>query len=251
MVLCSINLCGELDFSDSNRRYFHLVGPGGGPGFDAKGVVMKQLVVAISVFCLVLTGCAKPAEEPPAVEEDAVVVEWERVLPGLMTETQKAQQELVLTATNALVAEMMGELMAALDAGDASAAIGVCREKAPTVGAHVSDQYGVKIGRTSHKLRNPANVAPAWADPYVKELVADPTYLAGPNGEMGALLPIQLKADCQMCHGPAEMIDDDIRAAIAEHYPDDQAVGFADGELRGWFWIEAPPGEIDPATTEM
>jgi hypothetical protein len=211
---------------------------------------MKQLVVTFSVCCLALIGCAKPAEEP-TVEQEKVVVEWERLLPGLMTETQKAQQELVLTATNALVSETMGELMAALDAGDAAEGINVCREKAPLVAAHVSEQYGVKIGRTSHRLRNPDNVAPHWAKTYIEDLVADPTYLAGPHGEMGALLPIQLKADCQMCHGPVEMIDDDILAAIAEHYPDDQAVGFADGELRGWFWVEAPPGEVDTATTEM
>jgi len=212
---------------------------------------MKQPVVTFAVCCLVLTGCAGPAEEPPMVEQGEVVVEWERLLPGLMTETQKAQQELVLTATNALVSETMGELMAALDAGDAAEAINVCREKAPLVAVHVSEQYGVRIGRTSQRLRNPDNVAPAWAQTYVEDLVADPTYLAGPDGEMGALLPIHLKADCQMCHGPAEMIDDDIKAAIAEHYPDDQAVGFADGELRGWFWVEAPPGEVEAAKTEM
>jgi len=211
---------------------------------------MKQLVVTFTMCCLVLIGCAKPAEEP-MVEQEKVVVEWERLLPGLMTETQKAQQELVLTATNALVSETMGELMAALDAGDAAEAINVCREKAPLVAVHVSEQYGVRIGRTSQRLRNPDNVAPPWAQTYVEDLVADPTYLAGPDGEMGALLPIHLKADCQMCHGPAEMIDDDIKAAIAEHYPDDQAVGFADGELRGWFWVEAPPGEVEATTTEM
>ena len=206
---------------------------------------MKRLAVAFMVCSLVFIGCAKPADEPPMVEQEVVIVEWERLLPGLMTDTQKAQQELVLTATNALVSELMGELMAALDAGDAAEAISVCREKAPTVAVHVSEQYGVKIGRTSHKLRNPANAAPAWAETYVQDLVADPTYLAGPSGEMGALLPIQLKSDCQMCHGPAEMIDNDIQAAIAEHYPDDAALGFAEGELRGWFWVEAPPGEAE------
>jgi len=212
---------------------------------------MKQIVVTLAVCGLVLVGCAKPAEEPPMVEQEVVVVEWERVLPGLMNETQKAQQELVLTATNVFVSEMMGELMAALDAGDPAAAIGVCREKAPSVAAQVSDQFGIRIGRTSNKLRNPANVAPAWAASYVEDMVADPTYLSGPNGEMGALLPIHLKADCQMCHGPAEMIDNDIQAAIAENYPDDKALGFAEGELRGWFWVEAPPGETDKETTEM
>ncbi len=211
---------------------------------------MKHLVVTCVALCLVLAGCARPAEEP-TVAEEATVVEWERVLPGLMTETQKAQQELMLTAVNALAAELMGELTAALDAGDASAAIGVCRVKAPLVAAHVTEMYGVEIGRTSYRLRNQANVAPSWADAYVADLVEDPTYVGGPNGELGALLPIRLRAECQMCHGPAEDIDEGIQAALAEHYPNDQAMGFAEGDLRGWFWIEAPPGEPEPAETEM
>ncbi len=179
------------------------------------------------------------------------VSEWEKVLPGLMTETQKAQQELILTATNALAAELMGELTAALDAGDASAAIAVCRKKAPTVAAHVTEVYGLEIGRTSYRLRNPANVAPSWADAYIADLVEDPTYVAGPNGELGALLPVRLRAECQMCHGPAEEIDEEIMAALAENYPDDQAVGFVEGDLRGWFWVEALPGEPEVEATEM
>jgi hypothetical protein len=99
-------------------------------------------------------------------------------------------------------------------------------------------------------LRNAANVAPEWAEPYVAEMAADPTYIAGPNGELGALLPIKLKAECQMCHGPAEEIDEAVMAAISESYPEDQAVGFVEGDLRGWFWVEAPPGEIDATEPE-
>ena len=209
--------------------------------------MMKRWTVVLVVFGLIVTGCAKPAEEP--VEEE-VVVAWEKVLPGLMTDTQKAQQELVATAVNALAAEMMAELTAALDAGDPSAGIAVCKEKAPGVAANVKETYGVNVGRTSHKLRNAANVAPEWADPYIAELAEDPTYLAGPNGELGALLPIKLKAECQMCHGPAEEIDESIMAAITEGYPDDQATGFVEGDLRGWFWVEAPPGEAEVEVEE-
>ena len=211
---------------------------------------MKRLMIACVAVCLALAGCARPAEETVVVEE-TTVVEWEKVLPGLMTETQKAQQELILTATNALAAELIGELTAALDAGDASAAIAVCREKAPTVAAHVTEVYGLEICRTSHQLRNPTNVAPSWADAYVADLVEDPTYVEGPNGELGALLPVRLRAECQMCHGSAEEIDEEIMAALAKYYPDDQAIGFAEGDLRGWFWVEAPPGEPEVETTEM
>jgi hypothetical protein len=119
------------------------------------------------------------------------------------------------------------------------------------VAVHINETYGVKIGRTSNKLRNPANVAPEWANPYIADLAGDPTYLVGPNGELGALLPIKLKAECQMCHGPVEGIDEGVMAAISEAYPDDQAVGFVEGDLRGWFWVEAPPGEPEVSATEM
>jgi len=146
---------------------------------------------------------------------------------------------------------MMGELMAALDSGDTDEAIGVCRSKAPAVSAQVAEQFGLKIGRTSHKLRNPDNAPPNWAEELVAAKVEEPAFLAGPKGEFGALLPIRLKPECQMCHGPAEQIDDEVKAAVAEHYPQDEAVGFAEGELRGWFWVEAPPGaeEVDSAVS--
>ena len=203
---------------------------------------MKLLSGIVLVLCLVSAGCAKPVEEPV---DEVAVAEWERVLPGLMSDVQKAQQELILTATNALASEMMGELSAALEKGGPAGGIGVCREKAPTVAAQVSSTYGIKIGRTSHKLRNPKNVAPEWAESYIADQVGDPTWIGGPNGELGALLPIRLKAECQMCHGPQETIDDEILAAIGEHYPDDQAVGFSEDELRGWFWVESPPEKAD------
>ncbi|MCU0233581.1 MAG: DUF3365 domain-containing protein [Thermoanaerobaculales bacterium] len=203
---------------------------------------MRLPLVIATAVCLVVSGCGKPGEEPVVVEETHAA-HWEKVLPGLMTETQKAQQELVLTATNALASELMGELTAALDQGGPAAGITVCREKAPQVAANVSETYGLRIGRTSHRLRNTANSGPAWSEAYVAGLEGEPTWVAGPNGELGALLPIRLRAECQMCHGPAEMIADEVMAAIRANYPEDQAVGFTEGELRGWFWVEVPPGE--------
>jgi hypothetical protein len=31
-----------------------------------------------------------------------------------------------------------------------------------------------------------------------------------------------------------------VKEALAEHYPEDQATGFQEGDLRGWFCIEVP-----------
>jgi len=202
---------------------------------------MNRLVVVCLALSLVIIGCSGEPETPPEVQVSAS--EWQMIAPPDMNETQHAQQELILSATNALASEMMGELTAALDSGSAEQAIGVCKTIAPSVAARISEQFGLEIGRTSHRLRNPDNLPPEWAESFVRDVVEEPTYVVGPGGELGALLPIRLKAECQMCHGPVETIDDDVMAAVKTSYPSDQAVGFAEGDLRGWFWIETPPGE--------
>jgi len=46
-----------------------------------------------------------------------------------------------------------------------------------------------------------------------------------------------------MCHGPEDTIPQDVKDAIGEHYPEDQATGFRKGDLRGWFWVEVPAAD--------
>jgi hypothetical protein len=31
-----------------------------------------------------------------------------------------------------------------------------------------------------------------------------------------------------------------VRAKVRSRYPHDRAVGFAEGEIRGWYWVEVP-----------
>lgn len=198
----------------------------------------------VLVILLVSLGCAREPE-PPVTEEPAATADWQLVAPEQMTDAQKAQHERCLAAVNSLASEMMGELMAALDSGGPAEGIAVCQGKAPEVAAQVASEYGLAIGRTSFALRNISNTAPMWAQDLVTERIGEPVYLAGPAGELGALLPIRLKAECQMCHGPAEQIADEVKAAIAENYPEDRATGFAAGDLRGWFWVEVPAGATE------
>ncbi|HOC43901.1 MAG TPA: DUF3365 domain-containing protein [Thermoanaerobaculales bacterium] len=205
---------------------------------------MRHLVIVVVGCCLVVAGCSRGPE--PASEVTAAV-EWQPVAAGDMTPAQQAQQELVATATNSMMAELLGELHAALDSGGGPAGIEACRLKAPEIAARVSEEYGVAIGRTSDRLRNPANTMPAWAVRTVADGIAEPTFLAGPGGELGAMLPIRLRAECEMCHGLAESIAEDIQRAIATFYPDDRAVGFVEGDLRGWIWVEVPRGEPETA----
>jgi hypothetical protein len=130
--------------------------------------------------------------------------------------------------------------MDAVAQGGPAAAIRVCKDEAPQIAREVGQQYGVSIGRTSFRLRNPNNTPPEWAIAMIEQRVEEPQFVELANNQLGALLPIKLQPVCLMCHGPAEQLGDDVRSELAKQYPDDQATGFADGDLRGWFWVEVP-----------
>ena len=49
---------------------------------------------------------------------------------------------------------------------------------------------------------------------------------------------IATEPGCLACHGA--QVAPAVRAAIAAHYPDDAATGFAVGDLRGGLWVEVP-----------
>jgi hypothetical protein len=140
---------------------------------------------------------------------------------------------------------MFGQLMATLmremgSAGPAGA-VRVCREAAPEIARSVSAQEDVRIGRTSWKLRNPANAAPEWAKSLLASKPEQARAAQGPEEVLGVTFPIRVASACLKCHGAPESIADDVREALVAAYPDDQATGFADGDLRGWFWVEVPP----------
>lgn len=144
-----------------------------------------------------------------------------------------------------LLAPFKSELQQALKAGMSRGpvqAIDACRMQAPGIAAGLSTG-GVSLGRTSHKLRNPDNVAPSWAKAILDDYLANPaereavtTVVA--DGRMGHVEPIIVQPLCLVCHG--ETMPPEVAQAISEMYPDDRATGFAVGDLRGIFWVEYP-----------
>ena len=160
----------------------------------------------------------------------------------------QAETETELAQGAQLLAPFKLELKATLDAGLAAGhveAIGSCQLKAPEIAAAHS-RAGVRVGRTSHRLRNPANVAPEWVEPILAAYVAEeaarsPRAVTLPNGRTGYTEPILIQPPCLTCHG--ETLDPAVTARIEELYPDDRAVGFRLDEFRGMFWLEFPSPE--------
>lgn len=165
---------------------------------------------------------------------------WVPVAEDALDGAQKTQRVAAFEAKDAMFKELSGALMGAIRDGGPAAAIDVCRREAPQVAMRVSKEHGVVIGRTSFRLRNAKNAPPAWAESLVADATADNAYAAGSDGTLGLLLPIRLQNACLTCHGDPAAIPDEVRSELERWYPDDQATGFAQGDLRGYFWIEVP-----------
>jgi hypothetical protein len=119
------------------------------------------------------------------------------------------------------------------------AAISACNSEAPMIASNLSVD-GVVMGRSSHKLRNPQNVAPKWVAPFLEAYVAGaqggPVAVELAGGRFGYVEPIVIQPMCLNCHGTE--LHPDVVTTIDELYPDDQATGFSDGDFRGVFWVE-------------
>jgi RND family efflux transporter MFP subunit len=149
-------------------------------------------------------------------------------------------------AAAAAVAALRDALGAALRealARGPEAALDACRDAAPRLAAEAA-RPGVRVGRTSHRLRNPANAPEAWLLPWLEAYRRGESQRPFQTVDLGAegtgyVEPIHLAPLCATCHG--ENVDAALLEAIRARYPDDEAVGFRVGELRGLFWaIEAP-----------
>ena len=192
---------------------------------------MRLFLVSSCLVALLLAACG---------ECNTGKESWTELDGGALSPDQQRQRALALGARDALFGQLSNRLMTAMGDGGPAAAIDVCRDAAPQLAAEVSKAHGVTIGRTSHKLRNPKNAAPAWASSYVESKAEENVLLAAKDGRLGALLPISIQQACLGCHGDAAKLAAPVKEALAAHYPDDQATGFSRGDLRGWFWVEVP-----------
>jgi hypothetical protein len=151
-------------------------------------------------------------------------------------------------AVQTFASTLQGELMAAMQTGGPVAAISVCNQRAPEIAAEISEQTGWSVGRTSLKLRNSDNAPDEWERAVLEDF--DARRAAGtPPAELSRhevvkdgdqtvfrfMRAIPTAGVCLTCHGSE--LGGDIQHALERLYPNDQATGYAEGEIRGAFTI--------------
>lgn len=197
---------------------------------------MRNLMLML--LCVAI-GCSRTAPSTNETGQDVATNDAAgpqiAVVQGATPDEQ--QQAKMLAAKDALFGKLSGRLMQAMAEGGPSAAILVCQKEALEIAESVGEQQGVSIGRTGVRLRNPNNQAPQWAAELIEQQTDQPTFVTQSDHKAAALLPIKLQVQCLMCHGPDEQIAPDVKAQLQKSYPADQATGFHEGDLRGWFWI--------------
>lgn len=146
---------------------------------------------------------------------------------------------------------LKSELQAAMKAGGPVDAIAVCNEKAPAIAAERSAEHDLTLGRTSLRLRNLDNVPDAWERTVLEDFEkrraagADPATLvrsevveSDGRREFRFMKAIPTATVCLACHGST--IEPAVAAKLDTLYPEDQARGFAEGDLRGAFTVRQP-----------
>jgi hypothetical protein len=154
--------------------------------------------------------------------------------------------DLVIVSVQSAV---LGELRARLAEHGPEHALRSCHLDSAAVAMRIAHREGVRVGRTSARLRNPRNAPPSWAS----DIVASHTvpqarkvdgFVVDLGDRIGLLRPIVEQPICATCHGPASRLSPAVKAEIARWYPADGATGFEEGDLRGWFWVEVPKRRV-------
>lgn len=140
---------------------------------------------------------------------------------------------------------LMKQLMTAIESGGPEYAVNFCNERAMPITDSLSNRYNCEIKRIALRNRNPNNaltteekiIYDGYAQSITTGAPAQPQLVINQK-ELLFYKPIVLGMPaCLQCHGKPDQLDPKAYVAIQSKYPDDKAVNFSLGELRGMWKI--------------
>jgi len=138
-------------------------------------------------------------------------------------------------------AELSSHLQHQIKTNGIENAISFCNLNANPIVDSLSQYYQVGIKRTSLQLRNEANKANQIELEVLNQFQSDfnlgndiENQVYSENGETYFFAPIYVMDACTKCHGKAnESLNELAYNKIMELYPNDKAIGYSAGDLRG------------------
>ncbi|MEJ2541812.1 MAG: DUF3365 domain-containing protein, partial [Gemmatimonadota bacterium] len=132
-------------------------------------------------------------------------------------------------------------------------ALEFCNVEALPLTDRVAREQGMEVTRTSLRLRNPANAPDAADEEALQWFQAQLDSDAGvpemhvrrmEDGSYRYYQPLMTAGLCVQCHGARDELAPDVLEALDEHYPEDRATGYAEGDWRGLLRVSVPASAV-------
>lgn len=200
-------------------------------------VKTSLVTLVLSAVILPFSGCDPSGDAIPSVIEEQVIRVGQTAAAELMT-------------------ELKAHLQGALAQGDLTAAFEACAVLAQPLTAEAQDKLpqGVSVKRAASRFRNPANAPDGWearALAYFETQLSEKEALPAnfcqfdkDNHEYRYNQPLTVQKLCLHCHGDPNQMDPGVRESLLENYPQDRAVGYAEGDFRGIIRVSIPENII-------
>lgn len=165
----------------------------------------------------------------------------EKKSPADSAVTAEHNPEEAKTLAMTVQSKLGNTLMEKIQQGGIPEAIAFCNVKALPITDSISKQYGVQIQRITNRPRNAANRANPQESVLMQRLqdsmmsgVEYANLLTSESAEGTYYFPIIAADLCLKCHGtPGKEVTPEDYGTISKYYPDDKAIGYNTGELRG------------------
>jgi len=143
-----------------------------------------------------------------------------------------------------LLTTLKATLVNHLQQGGAAAALALCADTAQVLTESIATRHGVTMRRVSSRWRNPLDAPDEYEAEVLEEFqrrlengtLSDTTEHAAVSADgrgriFRYLRPILIQRPCLSCHG--EALAPGLTDALKQYYPQDQATGYSEGDLRG------------------
>jgi hypothetical protein len=181
----------------------------------------------------------------------AVALTW--LVPALALAADPPWIDEARSVASSVPPKLLAVLTAEIAKAGPEGAIAVCREEAPKLAKAASEATGWQVRRVSLRNRNPKAVPDAWERATLEDFDRRAATGANPAALEHAeavqeggrtvwrymrALPVQVP--CLNCHGLPHQLSPAVRERLQSLYPDDKAVGYAMGQIRGAMTISKP-----------
>lgn len=176
----------------------------------------------------------------------SLIVSSSLLFAGSLSEEQAAQKGSAVSAS--LLEKLSGELKGYMQRSGPIGALNFCSQNALNLTDQVGKESNVTVKRVSLKNRNPINVANAeeeiilrrWAELQHSGQPLPSYEIKQRNEEYMYYKPIVINSEaCLKCHGNIAS-ESPLFKEIKKMYPEDKAMGYVMGDLRGMIVVTLP-----------